>query len=1197
MKTRKTKPRPQVTTEKRITAATEPAAPPSPVQPLFRWWDWLSMAVAFAAIMGVYCCTLAPEVTLEDSGELVTGSYYAGVPHPPGYPVWTIYSWLWTKLVPFGSIAWRVSLAEAFSGAVACGLVALLVSAGSRLLFQGLPSLKIPRLAQEKTIYIVSGTVAGMIMGLDGFMWKESVAANRIAVSSVPWLMFVLVLLLRWLHAPQQNKFLYWALFVFGVCFTTHQSLIVCALGIQILIAMVKPGLGRDVFLGNGAIYLLYNAILLKTGEHLFHNIGARPGLLVLFHVVGVSSLLAGFWLAIGTHKIFTEWRPVLGLGSLWLLGAAFYFYMPLTCMTNPPMQWCYPRTVPGFIEAITRGQYEQPNPLNVLTDSGRFLGQLGMLASGVADSYTWVGVLLAGVPWFFFRKMNRHGRNWLAGLAAIYVCLGVLLMILLNPTPDRSSADLVKVFFNSSHTLVAVLIGYGIALAMGCMVAQYERFRRWGMVAGAAAIVLACFALVSATGRHYFGPAGAIGLSQLPHWIAQAFRPHQFGLPIYAHLLLVAILIGLFVSLILCRKNPPFKPVLVCLAMLPLYSGLAHWFECDQRGHMFGYWYGHDMFKPPLVKADAKPLYPEMPRNAILFGGTDPGRFCPTYMIFCESFTPHKFQPAEDRKFDRRDVYIITQNALADAAYLNYIRAEYFRSNQVDPPFFSELARMALKDNDYQTNLLAHMLQPIDKVCFAVGKAVEEHRRIGTSWFTGEHFANVDSFSKRLAPQSNQDELSKFLYEHLSAPTQDLVCARRAGPALAENLAGDLNNILEREVQIQEHLADLNREKSILEEKIAGADNLVALLAKEKNLEGQISAIRNEPLYDVARFHDIHLTDYVTDFISRRPQGPARIRLNRLLLEAAFPQEIVRSNGGLYPDKEIYTPSIDDMQRCFQEYSQDAGRRLQLNQLKPGEDIKIVGDRIQVSGQVAIMAINGLVAKTIFDKNPQNEFFVEESAPIDWMYPHLSPYGIIMKLERQPLASLSEQTLEADHQFWKQYSTRLTGDVIDYETSIDWMTKWIDKTYVRRDLQGFNGDRKFVHDIDAQKSFCKLRTAIAGVYAWRLSAQCPVEYRPKTEAEYKRLFREADFAYRQAFLFCPYNPETLFRYGTLLIQTGRLDDALLLAKTYLKLDPYNTQVVGFLDNLTAYKRQSITSAVLPTNSGSLQLAASNTPK
>ena len=64
--------------------------------------------------------------------------------------------------------------------------------------------------------------------------------------------------------------------------------------------------------------------------------------------------------------------------------------------------------------------------------------------------------------------------------------------------------------------------------------------------------------------------------------------------------------------------------------------------------------------------------------------------------MIFCDSFIPHDCQPAQDQNFDRRDVYLITQNALADGTYLDYLRAQYFRSQQIDPPFFSELARTA---------------------------------------------------------------------------------------------------------------------------------------------------------------------------------------------------------------------------------------------------------------------------------------------------------------------------------------------------------------------------------------------------------------------------------------------------------------------------------------------------------------------
>jgi len=36
-------------------------------------------------------------------------------------------------------------------------------------------------------------------------------------------------------------------------------------------------------------------------------------------------------------------------------------------------------------------------------------------------------------------------------------------------------------------------------------------------------------------------------------------------------------------------------------------------------------------------------------------------------------------------------------------------------------------------------------------------------------------------------------------------------------------------------------------------------------------------------------------------------------------------------------------------------------------------------------------MTINGLLAKIIFDKNPNREFYIEESFPLDWMYPYLN--------------------------------------------------------------------------------------------------------------------------------------------------------------------------------------------------------------
>ena len=103
---------------------------------------------------------------------------------------------------------------------------------------------------------------------------------------------------------------------------------------------------------------------------------------------------------------------------------------------------------------------------------------------------------------------------------------------------------------------------------------------------------------------------------------------------------------------------------------------------------------------------------------------------------------------------------------------------------------------------------------------------------------------------------------------------------------------------------------------------------------------------------------------------------------------------------------------------------------------LKPGEDVNIENGRVQVSGQVAVMNINGLLCKVIFDQNPTNSFYVEESFPLNWMYPYETPFGIIMKINRNPLPELSDDVFKLDHEFWSKFSTRLCGNWITYNTT-----------------------------------------------------------------------------------------------------------------------------------------------------------------
>jgi len=201
-------------------------------------------------------------------------------------------------------------------------------------------------------------------------------------------------------------------------------------------------------------------------------------------------------------------------------------------------------------------------------------------------------------------------------------------------------------------------------------------------------------------------------------------------------------------------------------------------------------------------------------------------------------------------------------------------------------------------------------------------------------------------------------------------------------------------------------------------------------------------------------------------------------------------------------------------------------------------------------------MWINGLLAKMIFDRNPDREFFVEESFPFEWMYPHLSPHGLVLKINRKPLTSISAEEVEKDRKYWLAQQKTMIGSWLKPETSLKEVCAFAEKVFGQRNLVGFTGDPKFVEKELAPKMYSKVRSSIAGVYAWRA--------RESKSSEKVRMLEAADFAFRQAFALCPKSPEVVFRYVNLLVEQKRLDDALLVAETASKIDPF----IGQIDNL-----------------------------
>src|SRR2546427_8499743 len=89
--------------------------------------ELLCAGMVFLAALFLYSWTLAPTVTLTDSGELIVVAHGLGVAHPPGVPLWVILAHL-ASLVPVGNVAMRVNFSSALFAALASAMLTFVVA-------------------------------------------------------------------------------------------------------------------------------------------------------------------------------------------------------------------------------------------------------------------------------------------------------------------------------------------------------------------------------------------------------------------------------------------------------------------------------------------------------------------------------------------------------------------------------------------------------------------------------------------------------------------------------------------------------------------------------------------------------------------------------------------------------------------------------------------------------------------------------------------------------------------------------------------------------------------------------------------------------------------------------------------------------------------------------------------------------------
>ncbi|MDB6121581.1 MAG: hypothetical protein JWQ71_574 [Pedosphaera sp.] len=442
-----------------LTQAEELASADSICDRFFQRVDWLSFWLTTVLVLAGYLFTLAPDVTLEKSGLYSTGAMYAGVAHPSGYPVWTIYAWVFTKLPPFSNIAWRVGVSTAVAGAVTCGIIALMVSRGGMLIIEGISGFKRIELREEIQLRIVCGCIAGLALGFDGAFWDVAVIVD-VWPFTVLLLTLTICLLMRWMYSPAQRRYLYAACFVYGLTLTNSQALLTVAFGLQIFIMFGDWELGREIFFVN--CMLLLALIVSEWWGYMYFMDTVTVNLRAYYVSIGIGSGVLCLGLIIWTRKFLTRWKAALICMLMIFLALLMYFYMPIASMTNPPVNWGYARTGEGFFHALTRGQYERPFPTDSL---GRYMEQIRMYGEIAASEFGLVYLFLALIPFCLLHKMRVSERKWMLSLLAVYLCLAFLMLALLNPFTDKGGREMVKTFLTASHVVLAIWTGCGLIL------------------------------------------------------------------------------------------------------------------------------------------------------------------------------------------------------------------------------------------------------------------------------------------------------------------------------------------------------------------------------------------------------------------------------------------------------------------------------------------------------------------------------------------------------------------------------------------------------------------------------------------------------------------------------------------------------------------------------------------------------------
>jgi hypothetical protein len=417
----------------------------TPVSPVFDRVDWAAAGVATLIALTIYFATLAPNVTLEQSGALVVAGQYCGVGRMPGYPLWHMLAKLFITVFGFvryrgcPNPAWATNFMSAFFGALSCGLVALLVAPLARTLSRR-------EEAKEKAFAVA--IAAGVIFAIGQAMWSQSVITETHTLTLFLVLLF-LVAALVWLKAPGRASAIGMAA-TFGLGLAQSQMVVFLFPALVLALLLVRKRLCLE--------FCIASTLLWVAPAIIFFSRFSNPWSLIALAACGLLVMLLAMLLS-------SDRLTLLGMMLVIALGIAFYAYLPIASEGNPPMQFGYPRTWEGFMHTVMRGQYERISPTPVF--SMQCLQQLGWYAHLLIQQYIFPLGLVALLPLTRILRFRGPYRKWCAVCGVVFLMFSVVLVIGASPKGDIQDSLIQSVKFIPSFALWAILVGLGLMMIL----------------------------------------------------------------------------------------------------------------------------------------------------------------------------------------------------------------------------------------------------------------------------------------------------------------------------------------------------------------------------------------------------------------------------------------------------------------------------------------------------------------------------------------------------------------------------------------------------------------------------------------------------------------------------------------------------------------------------------------------------------